>query len=337
LLSADLDLPLDALGASLFDASEDCISVVGIDGTVLAMNVNGVRQKEIDDFAALRGGPWTALWPERHHQTIEDAIELATRVGSARFVADRPTPSGVVKTWDVVLFPMFETPGAPTRLVAVTRDITDRLLIESEKALLAQELAHRIRNMFAVVNGVISLSARSADPAVLPFADALRARLTGLWRAISYVSPPELAEHGFGGEHTVIGLLHVLLAPYGDLAGPDRRVTINGPDTPIGRSATTSLALIANELATNALKYGSLGQPEGHVTVETRLEGEHLVLIWTEMAPTPDQSAASPSGDGFGSVLLEKAVRQLGGELTRAWLPAGLAIHIRLAVERIGR
>jgi len=332
-----VDLPLDTLGASLFDASEDCITVVGVDGRMLAMNANGVRLTEIGDFDALAGGPWSALWPSQHHRMIHDALAQVLRTGAARFTADRPTGSGNIKWWEVVLCPMFEDSGPPTRVLAISRDITDRLRIEEEKALLARELAHRIRNMFSVVNGVISLSARSAGPELRPFADALRERLTGLWRAISYVSPPELSGIGHAGDHSLIGLLHVLLAPYGDLDGAARRVTIAGDDLPIGRAATTPLALIANELATNALKYGALGQPDGGVTVATQLAMERVRITWTEFAPALNAGPREPVSDGFGSVLLEKAVGQLGGRMGRRWLTTGLEVQIDLAVDRLGR
>jgi len=331
------DLPLDTLGASLFDASEDCITVVSVDGRVLAMNANGVRLKGIEDFDTLVGGPWTALWPIRHHHLIREALAQVSRTGAARFTADSPTGQGVNKWWDVVLCPMFEDAGPPTRVVAISRDITDRLRIEEEKALLSRELAHRIRNMFSVVNGVVSLSARSAGPEVRPFADALRERLTGLWRAISYVSPLGLADAGQDGDHTLNGLLHVLLAPYGDLDGAARRVTIAGDDIPIDQSATTSLALIANELATNALKYGALRHLDGRVAVETRLALDAVRITWTESTPASDEDGRAPGDNGFGSLLLEKAVGQLGGSLTRTWLANGLQVQIDLAPDRLAR
>jgi hypothetical protein len=94
--------------------------------------------------------------------------------------------------------------------------------------------------MFAVVDGVISLSAR-ADAAARPFADALRTRLFGLGRAMAYVTPPEVVGSAHDRPADLCWLLlHVLLEPYGDLDTADRRVTVSGDDVRIGRAATTS-------------------------------------------------------------------------------------------------
>ncbi len=333
----EINLPLDSLGASLFDASEDCITVVGLDGSVLAMNTGGMVLSEIDDFSIWRGGPWSALWPDQHRALIEATVAEVVSQGKSRFVADCPTTSGAVKWWEVIVCPVFDEPEHPARLVAIARDITDRVRIGAEKALLARELAHRIRNMFAVVNGVVSLSARSAAPEVRPFADALRERLTGLWRAVSYVSPPALADAGATINHTLLGLLRVLLEPYGDMSGLSRRVTIGGEDTPIGDSATTSVALFANELATNSMKYGALSEPNGCVEVISRLTPEGIKLVWLERLGSLNARDQPPLCDGFGSVLLDKAVLQLGGVVERTWLKDGLRVSIDLSVARLAR
>lgn len=329
-------LPFDPVSSSLFAASEDCITVIGLDGALLAINANGARLREIEDGDAWKGRSWASLWPEDHRATIEAAIKDATNGAAARFTASGPTVRGTLKWWDVIICPVTEATELPMRLVAISRDITDRVEIEAEKAMLAGELAHRIRNLFAVVNGVISLSARSAPDEVKPFAEALRERIAALWRATAYVSPLTMTEADNSHDQSLLGLMHVLLEPYGDMPGLSRRVTILGDDVSIGKSATTSVALFANELATNSLKYGALSGPEGRVALASRVDGECLRLVWTETSshPLPRNFNAD---EGFGSVLLERAVAQLGGRAIKEWLPAGLRVSIDLAVARLAR
>jgi PAS domain S-box-containing protein len=330
------DLPLDALGLSLFNASVDCVEVVGLDGTLLAMNVNGGLLMEIEDFEALRNRPWADLWPVSQRPAVETAIALARTGEVARFTAERPTGNGVTKWCEVIVSPMFDEGGHTARMISISRDVTDQRRAQEDNDLLLRELAHRIKNMFAVVDGLISLSARETKE-VKPFADALRLRLRGLGRAVAYVAAPELMGRDDDETFTLHGLLHVLLGPYGDMEGLDRRVAILGDDMNVGRSAVTSIALFANELATNALKYGALSRPEGRIQVTTVFHDDGLELLWEEHlpnAPPPPNDASN----GFGTTLLDIAVtRQLNGRLVREWGPLGLVVRIHLPPERLGR
>jgi PAS domain S-box-containing protein len=330
------DLPLDALGLSLFNASVDCVEVMDLAGDLLAMNVNGAVLMEIEDFDVLRNRPWSDLWPASARGAVEAAVALARTGEAAHFTAERPTRNGVVKWCEVVVSPMLDDRGRTTRLISICRDVTDRRRVEEDNGLLMRELAHRIKNMFAVVDGLISLSARAA-PENKPFANALRERFKGLGRAVAYVARPELMGRDDDESYSLHGLLHVLLGPYGDMEGADRRVLIVGDDMPVGRSAVTSVALFANELATNALKYGALSSPEGWVQVATSVTGEGLELVWEEHLPQGLPPPAQAS-DGFGATLLDIAVtRQLKGRLAREWGPQGLVVRIDLPPDRLAR
>ncbi len=325
--------PPGGLGASLFEASEDCVKLVSLDGALEGMNVNGLCLMEIDDFESVRGRSWASLWPEAEQPKIAAAVAQAVEGKVARFSADCPTAKGALKSWDVVVSPVLGETGAPARLVSISRDVTDTLRVQAENVLLVRELAHRIKNMFAVVDGVISLSARAATREIQPFASALRDRLIGLGRAVSYVSPSAAVTSG--ATQTLQGLLHVLLGPYGDQDGETRRIAVSGDDLAISSGATTSMALLVNELATNALKYGALATPAGHVTVTASRSGDVLDLLWQEHGAKPAPRAVG-AGDGFGTTLMDNAVRrQMGGVLAREWLPGGLQVRVTLPASRL--
>lgn len=339
-----LDVPIPgsrashgALAASFFDASEDCVKIVSLEGDLLAMNANGVCLMEIDDFEALRGQPWTSLWPEAEREAIQAAVAQANGGRGSKFVADCPTGGGTLKSWEVVVWPVLDERGQPREIISISRDITERRRAEEERNLFTRELAHRIKNMFAVVDGVISLSARGAAEA-RPTIDALRARLHGLGRAIAYVSPPELLGREAQTDHTVLGLLRVLLEPYGGAEGPEQRVFISGGDAPIGKGATTSIALVVHELATNAMKYGSLSTSAGHVDVQVIVHPNTVQMIWREHGSPRMAGAPSVELKGFGSVLVENAVtRQLAGQYTRDWRAEGLVVDMTFPADRLSR
>ena len=67
-------------------------------------------------------------------------------------------------------------------LYGVISDITERQALEEAQKLLTRELNHRVKNLFAIANGMVSMTARTAkDPKDM--ATALRGRLSALSRA----------------------------------------------------------------------------------------------------------------------------------------------------------
>jgi PAS domain S-box-containing protein len=325
-----------ALAVSFFDASEDCVKVIGLGGDLLAMNANGVCILEIDDFEALRGRPWSEMWPEHSRSQVEAAVLKATRGEGSKFSADCPTAKGTPKTWDVVVWPVFGETGEPIEVMSISRDVTETRRLEEQRALFTRELAHRIKNTFAVVDGLIAMSSK-ADSRAKSFADTLRERIAGLGRAISYIAPPEFV--GLPSERrSLLGLLDVLLRPYGATEGAQRNIQVAGDDVSVGPEATTTLALVFNELATNALKYGGLGTPDGQLNIQTVANGSQISIVWTETGAVAGMSKMAPPDGriGFGATLLERAiVRQLGGSLVRDWTGAGLVVRMTLPLARL--
>jgi two-component sensor histidine kinase len=50
----------------------------------------------------------------------------------------------------------------------------------------------------------------------------------------------------------------------------------------VGEKATTTIALIIHELATNSLKYGALSVDTGILDVSCSSHDEAVTLVWTE-------------------------------------------------------
>ena len=71
---------------------------------------------------------------------------------------------------------MRDSDGRILRWYGTCTDVNDLKQAQAERELIAQELSHRIKNMFAVVSSLVSLSARS-EPSARPFAVNLQARI----------------------------------------------------------------------------------------------------------------------------------------------------------------
>jgi len=233
---------------------------------------------------------------------------------------------------------MRDANGHVLRWFGTCTDIHDHKVAMEEREVVSQELSHRIKNIFAVVSGLIGLSARD-KPLFKPIADGLRARIMALGRAHDFVRPhsrdsmPDRAR-----QDSLHGLLGEIFAPYE--ASPGERVTISGKDVRIDDRSATPLALLFHEMGTNAAKYGALSTPEGRVTLVIEEDGDagptgQILMHWREKGGPP---LVAPTMPGFGSQLLDLSVRrQLGGDFEQQWLAGGLAMTVRVPATAFSR
>lgn len=224
--------------------------------------------------------------------------------------------------------PVAEQAGDPIRWFGTLTDIdTVRNALE-ERDLLAHELSHRIKNIFAVIIGLATLKVRKT-PEHEPFARELTDVLRALGRAHEYVRP------GGGAVHDSLqGLLTALFSPYGR-GEDDPRVTVSGADADISARAATPLALVFHELATNSAKYGALSDEDGHVTLEVEDTGEQMRLVWNEHGGPRVKDTGER---GFGSRLVEMSVTgQLEGSWERRFEEDGLVVELTVAKQAIAR
>ena len=242
-------------------------------------------------------------------ETFEDEWRIRMADGSYRWVQSRAVPVA--------------REGRETRWFGTVIDIDTMRRLSESRDLLARELSHRIKNIFAVISGLIAIRSRGKDE-VKEFARDLSETVRALGTAHEYVRP-------LGGRQgeTLSGLLSDLLAPYESTEA--ERLVVTGPGVKIGQRAATPLALVYHELATNSAKYGALSCPEGQVrvTVEDDCEGEHTVCIIWEERSIPCGYTPPEENEGFGSRLLRMAVEgQLGGSIERSYSDTGLEVRI---------
>lgn len=198
---------------------------------------------------------------------------------------------------------------------------------EAKAMLIADELAHRIGNIFAVVGGILALSARD-QPAAADFACTTAARIAALATAHAFIWPP--ASGGDAAPQQVGSLIKLLLQPYDTPDGP--QIVISGDEAVISGTTATYLTLIIHELATNAAKHGALSRNAGQLAVRLRRTRTRLVIIWSERGgPAILQT---PARTGFGTGLIDRVARM--GKVVRArrwWHHDGLVMGLRLTLD----
>lgn len=273
-----------------------------------------------DDYSAALS-LWKKSFAER--EPFDAQYRLKQRDGSYRWILARAAP-------------IITGSNTATRWSGTVTDVDEAHRHSESRELLALELSHRIKNIFAVISGLISLTSRSR-PEAADFAQELNSKIRSLGRAHDFVRP---INNDKG--NSLHGLLEVLMKAYAD-ADKDR-VTVEGDGIMIGVKSATPLALVFHEFATNSAKYGALSVPEGKVAVSltrgTRSDSDEecAIIEWQEsggpvLAPdAPEQADRT----GFGTRLVEMTVTgQLRGQLLREMRAEGFTARLTIPLSAL--
>ncbi len=187
-------------------------------------------------------------------------------------------------------------------------------------------LAHRLKNVLAVVQSIAQQTLRAA-PDTATASHALSARLVALGAATDVLT------RGSWRQADLYPLATQCLAPHGPIG---ERIMLDGPAVTLKPDVTVALALALHELATNAAKYGALSNDSGIVTLRWAVEGDpgcdadgadaRFTLHWCERGGPP---VVPPQRRGFGSTLIERSLRSyFGGQAETEYAPEGLSFHL---------
>lgn len=224
--------------------------------------------------------------------------------------------------------------GEITRWYGTCTDIHDLKEAEEKRQLLLREMNHRVKNLFAIASGMVTMTARTA-PSVQAMSEALKGRLSALAKAHELIRPAIKSDVEHSENASLRPLIEEVIRPHMDPNG-EHQIELEGPEIELGANASTSLALIFHELATNAAKYGALSSPEGHISINWSVPNGHMELEWKEHVFGSE--IQPPNSNGFGSTLARaSATGHLGGSISFDWRPGGLHIKVNAPLERLQR
>jgi len=195
---------------------------------------------------------------------------------------------------------------------------------EEERTLLVRELAHRVKNGFALVQAIARQSFGRSDP---------QQYHSFVERLSSLASTYDLLLSKDANASTVEEVIYAALRAHID--GRPDRVRRAGPEVALSAELALPLSLIVHELATNATKYGSLGTEDGAVDVVWTLDDHRLHLTWKESG---GPLVSAPDRKGFGSVLIERAFPGIAHARCRPdYRPEGLEFDLVFSVSEPDR
>jgi two-component sensor histidine kinase len=197
------------------------------------------------------------------------------------------------------------------------RQIAKRLTQEEEyRKLVVEELQHRLRNKLSTIHAVLRQ--------ILKDQPQIWASIDPRMRALS--ATDDLIARVDGSGCDIKDILRSELGPYGHV-----RFTLNGNPLFLPAKLAVSLALIFHELATNAGKYGAFSSPRGLLQVSWSVSDDRLNITWDETEGPP---VGAIGAAGFGTKLLQSALRAFDGKTEIAYLETGVHCTMQCRIPR---
>jgi two-component sensor histidine kinase len=230
------------------------------------------------------------------------------------------------KCFEVWFTPVFDDDKVVDGISGVAVDITPRFELEQRQTIMMRELDHRVKNNIASVISLVGLSKKGAD-SIDDFAKTLDGRLHAL-----NVAHSALAKSHWSGVW-LKDILLLTLQPY--IVGSDEAIRLEGSDVELPGVLSRPMCMVIHELATNAVKHGSLSIEQGRVVVETEVlkSGDAVKLTWTE---TDGPKVVSVQDSGTGTSLLEGLVdHEMNGTITMEFNETGLVCQIEVPLTQV--
>lgn len=215
--------------------------------------------------------------------------------------------------WNALhLGPIYNVEGELIYFFGSQWDVSDVRAARAEERYareMARELSHRMKNMFAVISGIINVTGRVRG--IQDETAEINARIQALGRAYETT-----LDDASSGRIEVGPAIRSVLAPYSE---DDDRLELAGNGVRMPFQLVSIIGLILHELAANATKYGAWSHEGGTVKVSWAVcdEADELTVSWQERGgPTIDRDAIKP---GTGSAIVDRLLRSAGGSIQREW------------------
>jgi PAS domain S-box-containing protein len=285
-------------------------------------------QSEVDS----RGWGWLELLHPEDRETARDAWARAVERGlfeaEYRICAHE---AGTYRWFQTRAAPVRDETGEIIEWLGTSTDIHELRELQARQDVMVAELQHRTRNLITVVRAVSRQTLKNVAT-LTDFERAFGDRLSALSRVQGLLS------HLSAGERVTFEEL--LRSELAALGAPEDRVKLEGPgDVPLRSATVQTFSLALHELATNALKYGALASPEGHLTVRwdvTMVDGGEpmLAVDWRESGVNMIEVGEKPAGGGYGRELIERALPyQLSAKTTYELTPDGVHCTIDVPIS----
>jgi PAS domain S-box-containing protein len=210
----------------------------------------------------------------------------------------------------------------------IVRDITGLKRTRELQELLVDEMRHRIKNTLSTVQAIAAQTLRSASD------DDRHAFVS---RLVTLASAHDLLTLENWNRASLRDIAEHALKPFHEEHG--QRLFVGGDgDVWLDAHKASLLAMALHELATNAVKYGALSNASGQVKVTWNVARDdrrsRATLIWQEIG---GPQVALPKTKGFGSVLIERALKSELGSVSLGFDSEGVACTMEIETASVAQ
>jgi PAS domain S-box-containing protein len=260
---------------------------------------------------------WRLYWPDGRplpHDQCPMAVALkeSRPVRGAEAIAERPDGTRI----PFIPFPTPLRDGAGRLIGAVNMlvDVSERREAETQQRVLLNELNHRVKNNLQMLNALLITARRETKSA------HARAVLGDASQRVVAMAAAQQTLYNAGNPTSFSAreFLESVCASAKQSFDNGVSIVVEQASGEIGNDAAMPLALILNELLTNAVKYGIKGGT-GVIRVGLTRENGSGTLYVEDDGPGFDFEEARRRSSGLG--LVTGLARQLRGRLTVERLP----------------
>ena len=306
--------------AALVRASGDAIVGLSLDGVIDTWS-SGAEAVFGYSSGEIIGRHVSILVPSGYE---DEQIKILDRLRHGEDIAPydtlRKRQDGSLVFVGVRAAPIVSLLKVPIGISVTLRDISERKKSEDHKVMLHRELSHRVKNSLAIIQSMARQTLRSTpDPAA--FALAFEGRLQALATAHNILTDTNWAGADFAT------LAREQLAAF--MPEGASRLKLKGPALLLAPEVATTLGMVLHELATNAVKYGSLSGTAGLVTLTWSVDMAKPPLMHLTWLESGGPVVSPPTRHGFGSQLIARS----GLKTEQTFAPSGLVCDVELVLQ----
>lgn len=315
-------------------SSNEPLLFLAEDLTIIAASASFCRAFEIDP-ASVPGASLADLGAGEWAMPKLRSLLMATASGSANILAyevDLKRPSNRTRQLLVNAQRLEDGDAERTRLLVAITDVTDQRAearlkddLIRDKAILLQEVQHRVANSLQIIASVLMQSARRVQ------SEEVRGHLQNAHhRVMSIAALQRQLSTSAGGTVEVRSYFKQLCQSLGAsmIADPERlSIEVLADESVVEASMSISLGLIVTELVINALKHAFPDDRSGAILIGYHQAGKDWTLS------VRDNGVGMPVGDaapkaGLGTGIVEALVKNLQGEITLSDADPGTLVTI---------
>ncbi len=269
-------------------------------------------------------------------QYQEEQFRKALRGHDVVYEWEDKRPDGVVH-FQTKVSPMRREDGQVIGLVGIARDITDTRTLQmqlkrslKEKNILIAEIHHRVKNNMAIISSLLNLQsgyASGKETRDLLLETESRVRAMALVHELVY----EGDNFTDMDMRDLLQRLVNLLSRSFEQPGRNITTSLEADDITLDMSSSIPLALLVNELITNAWKHGFRNGTDGNIHVSFMRNDGHFELNVSDngIGMNDEQLRKLERPSSFGYTIIHGLVQQLNGTMKNENSNGGLKVSIR--------